>query len=558
MTRRIFRSISIVALSIFIATVVLFLGVLFDYFSAVQRNQLKMQTTLAAQGVANEGGDYFEGLDIKDYRITWIDSDGAVLFDSKSNSSEMENHLQREEIKQAFKNGYGESSRYSSTLMERSFYSAELLPDGTVLRLSVSQNTILMLLLGMAQPICVIFIAAIVLSLVLASRLAKNIVKPLNDLDLDDPLSNDDYDELSPLLRRIDSQQRQIKRQSEKLRQKQLEFEAVTTGMKEGIVLLNDKDVILSINRAAMQMLRADKTCKDRDILSVNRSLELQQLLGSAKSGEYTERRISLGGSDYQFNASPVSTSEGVSGIVLLILDITEKEKSECMRREFTANVSHELKTPLHTISGCAELMKNGMVKSDDIQKFSNEIYTQAHRMINLVDDIIKLSHLDEGAEDMKRENIDLYSLAESTAGELSEEAKAADVSLCVTGSRAVVFGIHELLHGIIYNLCDNAIKYNRAGGSVKVNVAVEGSFAELVVSDTGIGIPPEHRDRIFERFYRVDKSHSKDVGGTGLGLSIVKHAAKLHNAVIDLQSALGEGTTITVKFPVNKHQENL
>lgn len=553
MTKRIFRSISIVALSIFVAAVVLFMGVLFDYFSTVQRNQLKMQTTLAAQGVANEGADYFEGLDINNYRITWIDSDGKVLFDSKSNSSKMENHFQREEIKQALENGYGESSRYSSTLMERSFYSAELLPDGTVLRLSISQNTILTLLLGMAQPICAIFIAAIILSLVLAARLAKNIVKPLNNLNLDDPLCNDDYEELSPLLRRIDSQQKQIKRQGDKLRQKQLEFETVTTGMKEGIVLLNNNNVILSINKAAMRMLGADSACEDTDILSVNRSLELQQLLENAKSGGYTEKRISLGGNDYQFNASPVSASSGISGIVLLILDITEKEKSERMRREFTANVSHELKTPLHTISGCAELMKDGMVKSEDIQKFSNEIYTQTQRMINLIDDIIKLSHLDEGAEDMKRENIDLYDLAESTAAGLSETAKAADVSLKVTGEHAVVFGIHELIQGIIYNLCDNAVKYNKAGGSAEINVTCEDKFVTLTVSDTGIGIPQEHFNRIFERFYRVDKSHSKEVGGTGLGLSIVKHAAQLHDAVIDLQSTLGEGTTVKVKFPVSK-----
>lgn len=549
MTKRIFGSISIVAVSIFFASIALFMGVLFEYFSSVQHNQLKMQTSLAAQGVIKNGTDYFDGLNVENYRITLIDTDGAVIYDSKSDSKEMENHLEREEVKAAIENGYGESSRYSSTIMERSLYSAQLLPNGTILRLSIAQSTIFTLLLGMSQSISVIFILAIVLSLVLASRLSKRIVKPLNELNLDDPLSNDDYEEISPLLRRIDSQQKQIKQQSSELLKKQIEFDTVTTGMKEGIVLLNGRGEILSINRAATILFETDKQCIGQDILSINRSFELQDILRKAEAGEFAEQKIHIADSEYQLDANPVISENKVTGIVLLLFDITEKEKSEQMRREFTANVSHELKTPLHTISGCAELIKNDMVKSEDIYKFSEQIYNEAQRMISLVEDIIKLSHLDEGANDMKKESVDLYAIAKDTVRSLADEAKLASVTMDITGGSAVISGIPQLLHGMIYNLCDNAIKYNQVGGSVSVDVQDEDKTVKLTVSDTGIGIPHEHQERIFERFYRVDKSHSKSVGGTGLGLSIVKHAAKLHNAQIELHSVVDGGTTITIRF---------
>jgi two-component system phosphate regulon sensor histidine kinase PhoR len=510
-----------------------------------------METELASQGVSDEGLAYFDGLEIaNNFRITWIDADGTVLFDSKSDTNEMENHLEREEIQQALKEGIGESSRYSATLMERSFYCAQRLKDGTVLRLSVAQNTILTLMLGMAQPICIIFVIAIVLSLVLASRSANKIVRPLNEFDLDEPLKNDGYDELAPLLHRIDAQQRQIRRQREELNQKKREFETVTNGMAEGIVLLNSKRMIMSINPAAKRLFDTDASCIGKYILSVNRSLELQSLLLKAGDGQYAEMVMEFGESNYQLDASPVISDGQVSGTVLLMLDVTEKEKSEQMRREFTANVSHELKTPLHTISGCAELLSNGMVKQEDITEFSTQIYTEAQRMIRLVEDIIRLSHLDEGATDMKREDVDLYALAENTIQILSSEADKAKIQMNLEGEKAVIYGIPQLLQGIIYNLCDNAIKYNREGGSVTIAVNNEEHEVGLSVTDTGIGIPPEHRERIFERFYRVDKSHSKEIGGTGLGLSIVKHAAKLHDAAIEVHSVVNGGTTITVRFP--------
>ena len=553
MTKRIFRSICLVAIAVFLASVTLFLCVLYDYFGNVQQRGLKTQTELAAQGVETVGTEYFEGLSPKGYRVSWISADGKVLYDSEADSSEMENHLAREEIKEALESGYGESARYSATLMERTLYSAKRLSDGTVVRLSVAQRTLLTLLLGMMQPIIIIMVIAIVISFWLANRLSKNITAPLNQLDLDNPLNNEGYDELSPLLRRIDAQQRQIRGQEKELRQKQEEFEAVTENMAEGIILLNTKGMILGINRAASTLFGTTNNCVGKYILSVNRNIEISELLSGIESGVQTEKIIDLNGGRYQLALNPVKESGNISGAVLLMLDVTEKEQAEQMRREFTANVSHELKTPLHTIAGCAELLENGMVRPEDTARFYSQIRGEAGRMIALVEDIIRLSHLDEGAEDMKREQVDLYGLAVETVRSLSREAESAGVSVSVEGESVMVHGIPQLLESIVYNLTDNAIKYNRQGGTVKVSVERLSESVCLSVADTGIGIPPEHRERIFERFYRVDKSRSKELGGTGLGLSIIKHAARLHNAKIELQSAEGEGTTITMVFPETK-----
>ncbi len=551
MTKKIFRSICLVALAVLIASIVLIMGVLYGYFTDMQHDQLRMQTELAAQGVNHEGTAYFDQLSARDYRITLIEPDGRVIYDSEADSGEMENHLEREEVQEALDSGYGESERYSSTLMEKSLYSAMVLDDGSILRMSVSQSGILTLLLGMLQPIIVVLIAAIALSLLLASRLSKRIVKPLNELDLDDPLSNEGYDELSPLLLRVYSQQKQLKKQSAELGQRQDEFAAVTASMSEGLVLLNDKGNILSINPAASRFLDTDQHSVGENILTVNRSLDLQELLSKALNGDQAEKIMDLQEGHYQVIASPVISDNTVSGIALLIFDVTDKENSEQMRREFTANVSHELRTPLHSISGYAELLKNGMVKTADIRPIASKIYDEAQRMVRLVEDIINLSHLDEGAGDMAREKIDLFEAAKAAALSLEPEAESADVSISVTGEPAVIEGIPQLIGGIVYNLCDNAIKYNHKGGSVSVIVRKNDDSAVLTVRDTGIGIPAEDQNRVFERFYRVDKSHSKEVGGTGLGLSIVKHSARIHGARISLESSVGEGTTVTVKFPV-------
>lgn len=556
MTRRIFRSICFAAIAVFLASLVFIMGVLYDYFSTVQRDQMRRQAELIAQGVTNEGIHYFSGLRIYDYRITWISADGTVLYDSQSNAENMENHLEREEIREAFASGYGESSRYSTTLTERLLYSAKRLPDGTVIRLSGSQRAIWVLLLGMIQPILIMFLIVAGISLFLASRLSRKIVDPLNELNLDEPLSNKEYVELSPLLKRISLQQKQLKNQAAELRRKQEEFETATDHMNEGLMLLNEKGIILSINQTASRLLSISKFCIGKDILMLNNAFELQELLNKAQNGEHAQMPMKLNGLEYQLNASPVITDGEVSGIALLIFDVTEKEKAEQMRREFTANVSHELKTPLHSISGYAELLKNDMVKPEDIPKFSGRIYSEAQRMIYLVDDIIKLSHLDEDASDLKWENVDLYEIATDTVHILEAEAYAAKVTLTVNGVSTPMWGIPQLLSSIVFNLCDNAIKYNRENGSVSVEVQNKNDAIILSVSDTGIGIPAEHQDRIFERFYRVDKSHSKEVGGTGLGLSIVKHAAKLHNAAIELHSVTGGGTTVIVTFPHNYYSQ--
>ena len=555
MTKRIFRSVCIVAVVVLFASLALVMGVLSDYFSGSQENQLKTQTDLAAQGIEHEGSSYFDGLDSEELRITWIDKKGKVLFDNKTDASSMENHLEREEVRQAVENGYGKSSRYSETLTEKSLYSAKKLSDGSVLRLSVSQYSVLTLFLGMLRPVLIIALLAVVLALLLAYRLSKNIVTPLNKLNLDSPLSNKVYEELSPLLKRMDAQQRQLKHQSEELKRKREEFETATENMSEGLIILNEKGVILSINRAAAKMLGLSEDSVGKDIFSEKTSVNLKEPTQIALSGKNKEEVFALRDGNCQLLANPVSTDGKVTGAALLVLDVTEKERAEQMRREFTANVSHELKTPLQTISGYAELLANGMVADKDKTAFSEKIYAEAQRMIRLIEDIIKLSNLDEGAVELTRETVDLYVTAENTVRSLLPAAKKANVTLSLNGENAEIYGIPQLLTAVVYNLCDNAIKYNKDGGTVFVSVKNNAENIVLSVRDTGIGIPKEQQERIFERFYRVDKSHSKEVGGTGLGLSIVKHAAKLHDAKITIESEVGKGTGITVIFP--KKQQN-
>ena len=550
MTKRIFKAICIVAISVFTASLAIVMGILYGYLSGSRTEQLKIETDMCAGGVEAGGMDYINSLDTSGWRLTWIAEDGTVLYDSETDSSQMENHNEREEVKEARKNGYGESVRYSTTLTERQMYCAKLLDDGTVLRLSDSQYTWWTILLSMMQPILFIVTVAVAISLLLAFRLSKNIVKPLNSLNLDSPLENSAYPELEPLLSRLAAQQHQLKLQASELERKRNEFLTATGNMMEGIVLLSDKGELLSINAAASRLLGVSPYCVGKDILLLNNSYEMQELVHRALSGEHTETTLPVGGSDYQINATPVMSDGKVAGAALVIFDVTEKEKAEQIRREFTANVSHELKTPLQSISGCAELLSNGMVKPGDVPEFSHRMYSESQRLISLVEDIIGLSRLDEGAEDMQRTNVDLHKLAETAIDSLSNAAKEAGVALELCGDGAEVYGIPQLLGTIVYNLCDNAIKYNRRGGSVTVTTENGAGGVTLTVSDTGIGIPKDQQDRIFERFYRVDKSHSKDVGGTGLGLSIVKHAALLHKATVSVDSTPGAGTTFTVFFP--------
>lgn len=550
MTKRIFISVCLVAIVVFGTSMVLGIGALYSWLSDIQQAQLKMQLDLAAQGVNHEGIAYLQNLTIRDYRMTWIDSTGDVLYDSQLDGGSLDNHSEREEIIAARATGYGESRRYSKTLMTHLLYTAKLLEDGTILRLSIAQSSILTLMRDMLPLMMGIGLMAIALSILLAIRLSKKIIEPLNTIDLDNPLSGEGYDELAPFLRRIDSQQKQLKTQKIALEQKQSELNTIIDSMNEGMILLNEKGKILSINAAAMRLLGIDCDCQGTDLLTVCRNLDLQGIVSQALQGKHDVQIVALSAGQYQIDANPILAEGQTLGAALCFFDVTEKEKAEQMRREFTANVSHELKTPLHVISGYAELLQNGLVGEADIIPFAQKIYGESQRMAKLVEDIITLSRLDEGAKDMPYEAVDLYELAQQAVHSLESEAHTAHVALQLVGTSAPLYGILPLLYSIIYNLCDNAIKYNRAGGKIVVEVKNEQTMIILIVSDTGIGIAKDQEDRIFERFYRVDKSRSKAVGGTGLGLSIVKHAVLIHKAKIEITSSLGQGTIVTVRFP--------
>ncbi|HPD89108.1 MAG TPA: ATP-binding protein [Oscillospiraceae bacterium] len=549
MTKRIFRSIFLVASLVLLASFLIIMGVLYEYFTNMQKDELKVQAALAVHGVENDGRSYFDGLDTEGYRLTWVAADGTVLYDTEADAATMENHAEREEIKEALETGTGESERASTTLAEKTRYYAKLLTDGTVLRVSVRQYTVFALMLGMLRPICIVLGVALILSAVLANRLSKQIVEPLNTLNLDNPLENNAYEELSPLLTRVEHQHRQIGSQLDELKRKQDEFTAVTDSMSEGLILMNEKGVVLSINRSAMRLFRADPSCVGHDILTVDRSLPMQRLLSDAQNRRHGEAIMELGGGTYQVNSSPVLSDDRIAGVCILAFDITEKARAEKQRREFSANVSHELKTPLHSIMGSAELLEAGLVEQEDIPRFVGHIRSEAARLVDLVNDIIRLSQLDEN-EELPREDVEMRPLAEEAAAALANEAESKEVTVEIHGDPADVNGVRRLLYEIIYNLCDNAIKYNVPGGHVDVDISKNNGEITLSVSDTGIGIPPEAQNRVFERFYRVDQGRSKETGGTGLGLSIVKHAAQYHNAKIEMESEVGKGTRIRIRFP--------
>ena len=551
MTKRIFRAVFLAAMAVFLAGMALVMGMLHSYFTAVQFSQLCSETSLTSHAVASQGIAYFDGLDVAaDCRITWIAADGTVLYDNFSDSGSMENHLEREEVRSALETGYGQSIRYSDTLLQESLYAAQQLPDGTVVRLSASRSSILNLMLDMAGNILLVVAVAVILSYCLARRLSRNVVHPLNELDLDDPLSNSEYEEIIPLLLRLESQQRQLRANAQELRQRQKEFNTVTRSLEEGLVLVNSSGTILSINPAAARLLSVTPNCLGADFSVANRDSAIAALMEQALSGKKAEETVSLAGGLYLAVAKPVRTDGGLTGVVLLLFDVTQKHRAEQLRREFTANVSHELKTPLHAISGYAELMQSGLVPQQDMADFSRKIYAQAQRMIRLVEDTLRLSRLDEGAADLQWSELDLYAAAQTALQELSATAELHRITLRLRGSSVTLRAIPQLISAIVFNLADNAVKYSPDGSTVDLLVEDMAQAVVLTVSDQGVGIPEEDRERIFERFYRVDKSHSREVGGTGLGLSIVKHAALILGAKIDLQSSLGKGTTVTVQFP--------
>ena len=549
MTGKIFRSILIVAGIVLLASAVITMGVLYEYFGGVQENQLADQLNLAAAAVESDGMAYLKGLDAGNYRLTWIDGDGRVMYDTSTDAGTLENHAGREEVQQALKKGSGESIRYSTTLLQKTIYYAKRLDDGTVLRISVSRSTAGMLALGMIRPMLIVVLAVLLLSGFLAKGVSKRIVEPLNNIDLDQPLENDVYEELTPLLRRINAQHTEIEEQVRTLHQRTDEFTQITGSMKEGLVLLDNKGVILSINSAAQKLFGTDASCVGADFLTVERDHEMSLAIEKALSGGHSEMRSERAGREYQFDISRIESSGAAAGTVILAFDITEQEYAERNRREFTANVSHELKTPLQGIIGSAELIENGMVRPEDMPRFIGHIHAEASRLVTLIGDIIRLSQLDEG-DAMPVESVDLFDEAEEVAANLCDAAAAKNVTVEVEGGSAPVQGVRRLIYEIIYNLCDNAIKYNKDGGSVKITVGSGEKESTVRVADTGIGIPPEHQSRVFERFYRVDKSHSKASGGTGLGLSIVKHAVQYHHGTVRLESTPDVGTVISVSFP--------
>lgn len=555
MTNKIFKSILIVAGSVLLASLILIMGCLYEYFGNIQRDQLTDELNNAAAMVEEYGNDYLKEVDSQHYRITWIDSDGTVIYDTQTGADNMENHADRQEFQQALKEGQGKSTRYSATLLEKTTYLAKALNDGTVLRISASYATAGLLALGMLQPFLVVLVVALFLSGVLAHKLSKRIVEPLNRLDLENPLENDTYEELTPLLNRINQQHKEISLQLRKLQRRRDEFEQITGSMKEALILLDINGTILSINPAAQKIFGNTDSCVGDDFLTIDRSHDISMAIKAAMADGHREVYTEREGRKYQVDISRIESGGAIYGCVILGFDITDHAFAERNRREFTANVSHELKTPLQGIIGSADLIESGMVKPEDMPRFVGHIRKEATRLVALIDDIIRLSQLDEENE-MPCEDIDLYELAEEVKDALSTAADSKNIKITlnrsVDGSGSVIIhGVRRLLYEIIYNLCDNAIKYNTDGGTVQLDVVSDEKTATVTVRDNGIGIAPEDQSRIFERFYRVDKSHSKASGGTGLGLSIVKHAVQYHHGRIDIQSEPDKGTAISVTFPI-------
>lgn len=550
MFKKIFRSSLLTAMIVLLASIFLIMGILHGIFENQLEDQLQKETAFVATAIENEGISYFDNLSKDGDRVTLIDKDGTVLADSQVDVSKLENHGDREEVKQAETEGRGQSVRYSSTMTEKTVYYAQKLDNGQILRISADQFTIVTILLGISQPIAIVVIAAIVLSLILSTNVAKHIVEPINDLDLDDPMGNTVYDELSPLLRKIAHQNSTIEEQLKEARQKQEEFRIITDNMSEGFIVIDNQMKILTYNAAALKLFGAEQKTPE-NILALSRSKPFRDAIYKSLDGEHSQAEMTTDERVYSIISNPVyDTEQEVIGAVIVVIDITEISRREQLRREFTSNVSHELKTPLTSISGFAEIMKSGGTDEATVVDFSRSIYDEAQRLISLVSDIIKLSELDDGTIEYEPETVDLYTMSLEIASRLSPQAQEKKIHFTVNGEKAEITGVRKILDEIIFNLCDNAVKYNRSGGDVKVSVKNSADTVTVTVSDTGIGIPTVQQDRVFERFYRVDKARSKSIGGTGLGLSIVKHGVMYHNAQISLESKENEGTTVVINFP--------
>lgn len=550
MTKKIFKSIMFVCALVLTVGLAAVMGILYSNFDGQMRKELSKEAAYLAYGVEQQGVDYLKNIKDKSARITYIDQDGTVLFDNEADVSEMKNHSDRTEFQKAEKYGAGESSRYSDTLSEKTIYYALRLKDGTVLRVSGTQDSVLALVENLIFPLCGLLCLMLILSGIMASAISKRIVKPINELDLESPEENRIYEELSPLLSKIHRQNREIQNQLELAKQQQEEFALITENMQEGLIVIDKYTMILSANSSAWNLFHMDRVCQGESVYCLDREEEFRHAIEQVLSGEHTELVLKLNGSDIQLIANPVIRDKKTEGAVVLLVNVTEKLERESLRREFSANVSHELKTPLTSISGFAEIMQGGLVKNEDIPKFAGRIYKESQRLLQLVEDVIQISQLDEEKTSYVWEPVDVYQVCKNAFESLKEKAKRLNVHLYICGERMKMEVVRTLLEEAVYNVCDNAIKYNRNDGSVSVFLTQTAQEIQIVVKDTGVGIPKEDQDRVFERFYRVDKSHSKEIGGTGLGLSIVKHAVGALKGCVILRSEEGNGTEICMKFP--------
>ncbi len=548
MTGKILRISYLVAISALLASALLFFGVMYRDYEDGAFARLRAEAAAISQGLDAAGSDYFDSF-APDDRVTWIAANGTVLYDSAAPAQLLESHAGREEIDQALQTGEAQTSRYSKTLLQRTFYYAKLLEGGTVLRVSCTQNSLPAMILMLLTPFLWVATLVLILCGVLSYRLARQITKPLNAINPDNPAPLPSYPELTPLFDKLREQNRTIGKQMNELQLRQREFTAITENMREGFLLVDCKMHVLSSNHSALEVLGRRELKPGCLLYDAECSQEIFDAVDTALSGSHAELLLTIDETSWQVLANPVVASGQVAGAVVLFMDVTEREQRERLRREFSANVSHELKTPLTSISGFAELMKEGLVPPEKIPEFSGDIYKESLRLIGLVNDIIQLSRLDENSTQFQRAPVDLYDLCAQSIEQLSPVAARQSVTLELTGEHAEIMGVEQLLKEMIYNLLDNAIKYNVPGGSVTASVRKSAGRTILSVADTGIGIPYAHQPRVFERFYRVDKSHSKEVGGTGLGLSIVRHAAQYHGARLELKSQPGKGTTITVTF---------
>ncbi len=548
MHKKIFRSSMLVTLLVLLSSIVLIMGILYDYFESQLINELKREAAYISIAIENEGIEYLDSIENENERITLIAPDGTVIADTVANADVLENHIDREEVKEAIQNGSGTSSRYSDTLTEKIIYYAVKINDGNILRISARHYTVFTILFGLLQPIMIVVFISILLSLWLCHRVSVKIVEPINTLDLEHPENNETYEELTPFLKKIANQRKIIDKQLKDAMQMQEEFKLITENMSEGFLIIDSEMRILTHNTAAMKLLNMSEA-ESENVLSVNRSKAFRKMLERVLSGVRNESETESDGKYYRFIANPVLDENHIIGAVIVILDVTESVNSENLRREFTSNVSHELKTPLTSISGFAEIMKNGDTPNEMVIDFSNSIYDEAQRLISLVSDIMKISELDEKTVVYEKETVDLYSLSLEVAERLRAEADKKNIKINVIGDTAEIFGVRKILDEMIYNLCDNAIKYNKKNGIVDIIVNLADSKVKLIVRDTGIGIPAAQQSRVFERFYRVDKARSKANGGTGLGLAIVKHGAMYHDAELNLESQENVGTSVSVIF---------